>query len=96
MSTVDLNYVAALAYLYVEPNEHNQLTEDLTAMLNLANKLRSLDTAGVAPLLHPLDIPQRFRKDVVHHEDHVVDLAKIAPDFSDQVYWVPKVIDTGK
>jgi len=92
----DLKKIAALAYIEMDSNSTNQLAHDVGAIMDFVEQLRGVNTSQVTPLLHPLDLEQRLRADVVNEENNVSQLADIAPLFADNLYLVPKVIDIGK
>lgn len=92
----DLQKIAALAYLEIDTTSAQQLSQDVSAIMDLVDQLRQIDTTGVAPLFHPLDLQQRLREDHVLESNSVEQLANIAPLFTDNLYLVPKVIDSGK
>lgn len=96
LSENEFQKIAALAYLETNPQNTQQLANDVDAILTFVEKLRQIDTTGVAPLFHPLDLHQRLRKDEALETNCVNQLSKIAPLFEDGLYWVPKVIDSGK
>lgn len=92
----DLQPIASLAYLDGESEQSGQLAEEINAIMNFVEQLRTLDTSAVAPLFHPFDLHQRLRADAVTEEDCSAELEAIAPLFEDGLYQVPKVIDAGQ
>ena len=86
--------IAALAYL--EPDTTKQLANDVAAIMIFVEKLHEIDTTSITPLLHPLSLYQRLRPDEIDEDNRVEQLAKIAPLFAEDLYLVPKIIDTGK
>jgi aspartyl-tRNA(Asn)/glutamyl-tRNA(Gln) amidotransferase subunit C len=95
-SKQELQKITALAYLETDASTTQQLTQDVSAIMAFVEQLRKVDTTGVIPLSHPLDLHQRLREDVVQTGNCVAQLEKIAPLFTDNLYLVPKVIDSGK
>lgn len=96
LSEHEFQKIAALAYLETNPSHTHQLAHDVEAILSFVKILRQIDTTNVVPLFHPLDLHQRLRQDEIVENNQVNPLAKIAPLFSDDLYLVPKVIDSGK
>jgi aspartyl-tRNA(Asn)/glutamyl-tRNA(Gln) amidotransferase subunit C len=92
----ELDNIMQLAYLNSDLDNSHQLAKDLKAIMDFVEQLRKVDTTGIPPLFHPLDLQQRSRKDEISEEDSCAQLAKIAPNFKDRLYLVPKVIDTGQ
>ena len=95
-SEAELKKLAALSYLELNGNSAQQLAHDVGAIMDFVEQLRDVDTSDVPPLLSPLHLQQRLRADQISEENHVAALAKIAPLFADDLYLVPKVIETGK
>lgn len=92
----DLKKIAALAYIETDTDSSAQLAHDVSAMMAFVESLREINTSSIAPLLHPLDLHQRLRKDEVTEKSNVDQLASIAPRFANDLYLVPTVIETGK
>ncbi len=95
-SEQELQKIAKLAYLEMDDKDTEHLSHDLDAIMAFVEQLRPIDTSGVLPLFHPLDLQQRLRLDEAHEENCVEQLGKIAPLFAGDLYLVPKVIDSGK
>ena len=87
----ELKKIAALAYIETDSTSTLQLASDVSAIMNFVEQLRQMDTTDVAPLLHPLNLHQRLRTDEVSEENAVNALAKLAPQFADDLYLVPKL-----
>ena len=92
----EFNKIAALAYLETNMHTTQQLANDVSAIMAFVKQLHEIDTTSIAPLLHPLDLHQRLRTDDIKENNCVEQLAKIAPLFTDHLYLVPKIIDSGK
>lgn len=92
LSIEQLKHLANLAYLTVRANESEALANAINAVVTLIEELRSIDTTGIQPLLHPLDGTQPLRDDVAVACQDTETLAKIAPLFKDNLYLVPKVL----
>ena len=91
----ELTKIAALAYIGLNNDSAKLLVHDVGAIMDFIEQLRAVNTTGVAPMLHPLDLHQRLRSDEAVNENQVSHLAEIAPLFADDLYLVPKVIETG-
>lgn len=92
----NLDELAQLACLNIEPGERSLLAQEVSAIMDFVEQLCLVDTAEVAPLFHPFDLHQRFRADEITEADCSAQLAEIAPLFEDDLYLVPKVIDSGE
>ena len=95
-SAQQLKKIAALAYLETDEMATAQLAQDVSAIMAFVETLRQVNTKTTAPLLHPLDLSQRLRHDQVTESNNIQQLANIAPLFNDDLFLVPKVIETGK
>lgn len=96
ISITELRSIEELAHLETNPEETETLSNEINSIINFVEHLREIDTTGIAPLFHPMDLHQRLREDVVTEQDCLAELAKIAPLFENDHYMVPKVIDAGK
>lgn len=92
LSPEQLKQISNLAYLEINPDWIPQLTEELNSIVNLVTLLQDVDTTGIEPLMHPIDNNQRLRTDDALPCNTIENLAKIAPQFKDNLYLVPKVI----
>lgn len=61
----DVEKVALLARLRFTPAELDQLTDQLSHIVGYVEQLGELDTAGVAPMAHAVEVTNVFRDDVV-------------------------------
>ena len=85
--------IAHLARLALEPDEIGRYRGDLERILALVETLSAVETDGVEPMAHPLDLEQRLRSDTVTEEDQHALFQSLAPDVRDRLYVVPKVIE---
>ncbi|WP_256478742.1 MULTISPECIES: Asp-tRNA(Asn)/Glu-tRNA(Gln) amidotransferase subunit GatC [Legionella] len=95
-SSQDLKKIAALACIDLNTASAASLAKDVDAILKFVEQLHQVNTEGISPLFHPLNLKQRLRLDEVNEPDRSQELAKIAPLFTDNLYLVPKVIEPGK
>lgn len=93
LTAADVARIAHLARLELSAEEQGQVTERLNDILHLIDRLQAADTAGIAPLAHPLDATQPLREDVVTETDHREAYQAIAPATEAGLYLVPKVIE---
>ena len=85
--------IAALARLELKPEEHAELVEKLSRIVDFVDHLSAADTSGVIPMAHPLDVAQRLRPDNVTETDQRDHYQENAPSVADGLYLVPKVIE---
>lgn len=89
----DVEKIAHLARMAVSDEELASVADDLSNILDLVEQMNAVDTAGVAPMAHPLHMLQRLRADKVSEEDRREHFQAIAPATEDGCYLVPKVIE---
>ena len=92
ISREEILHVSRLARLKLSEEELELYTEQLGAILDYISKLNELDTAGVPPTSHVLDLANVFRADEVS-QPPIGDIEKMAPDFAKGHFRVPKVIE---
>jgi len=94
MVTIEqVRYIASLARLRFTDEEEERLATEMNDILGYVVKLDELDTSGVQPMSHVLDLHNVFRDDVVEARISREEALKNAPD-ADSVYIrAPKVIE---
>lgn len=96
MSSVDettLSNIAELARLAVEEKDLVSLTRDLGAILGFVEQMNAVDSKGVEPMAHPLDVDQRLRVDEITECNQRELYQGVAPSHEDGLYLVPRVLD---
>jgi len=88
-----LQRIALLARIDVSPEEAQGVTERLNRVLGLIDQLQAVDTQGIEPMSHALDVVQRLRPDAVTETDRRDDYQQGAPAVEQGLYLVPKVIE---
>jgi len=89
----DVRRIARLARIAIEPEESSTVLESLNRVLELVGEMRKVDTAGIEPMAHALDLVQRLRPDQVAEADRRATYQSVAPAAADGLYLVPKVIE---
>lgn len=93
VTTKDVEYIAQLSRLTIPQEELGKFTEQFNQILNYADILNELDTAGVEPTAHVLPLSNVLREDVAlpgtTHEDALAN----APAVSNGGFKVPRVIE---
>lgn len=85
--------IAHLARLAIRAEDVAAVAGKLSAILDLVEQMNAVDTAGVEPMAHPLDLSQRLRADAVTETDARAEFQAIAPQTADGLYLVPRVIE---
>lgn len=89
----DVRYVAHLARLQLTDQEVENLTQDMSKILDYMETLEELDTSEVEPLEHVIDLEYRLRDDKAKEPLSHEAALKNAPDADSDYFRVPKVID---
>ena len=89
----DVIKVAELARLEFREEELEKFTEQLGNILKYIGKLNELDTKGVEPTSHVLDLATPLREDTVKEWITREDALQNAPQEEDGFFVVPQVIE---
>lgn len=93
LDQADVAKIAHLARLAVDGEEAAAVARDLSRILDLVAQMNAVDTRGVPPMAHPLDMPQRLRPDAVTEPNRREALQAAAPATEAGLYLVPRVIE---
>ena len=93
LSDSDVAKIAHLARLAVPPEQYATLGRELSNILDLVAQMDAVDTAGVEPMAHPLEMAQRLRPDEVTEENRRALYQAGAPAVEDGLFLVPRVIE---
>jgi aspartyl-tRNA(Asn)/glutamyl-tRNA(Gln) amidotransferase subunit C len=85
--------LARLARIAIRPEESEAVLDRLNRVLSLVEEMRRVDTTGVEPMSHALDLVQRLRPDAVTESDQHELYQSVAPAVEGGLYLVPKVIE---
>lgn len=89
----DVRRIAHLARLDVRSEELPDYARNLSDILGFVEAMAKVDTRGIEPLAHPVDMVQRLRPDVVTETDQRPLFQSIAPAVEAGLYLVPRVIE---
>ena len=89
----EVEHVAKLARLELSQEESGRLTDQLSNILTYVEKLNELDTKGVEPTAHVLDIRNVMREDVPAPSLSQERALSNAPEKAAGHYKVPKIIE---
>lgn len=93
LSLDEVRRIAELARIDVPETGVAALQQSLNGIFGLIEQMRAVDTAGVEPMAHAVDVTQRLREDRVTEGDQHVLFQAGAPQVEDGLYLVPKVIE---
>jgi aspartyl-tRNA(Asn)/glutamyl-tRNA(Gln) amidotransferase subunit C len=93
LSLEEVQAIAELARIEVSQADAAALQQQLNAIFGMIERMRAVDTAGVEPMAHAMDLSQRLREDRVTEADLHALYQGVAPQVEDGLYLVPRVID---
>ncbi len=85
--------IARLARIELSETELGSTRDQLNGILGFIEQLQSIDTSGIVPMAHAVDVVQRLREDKVTEADQRSVFQAVAPDVEAGLYLVPKVIE---
>lgn len=85
--------LAELAELSLDDAEVERMRRDLDAILGYVDRVNELDTAGVRPTAHVLDLATPARDDVAAEPLPVAEVVRNAPAHDERSLLVPKVLE---
>ncbi len=93
LSPQDILHIARLARIRVTEAEAETARGQLNSIFGLIEQMQAVDTKGVEPMSHALDVAQRLREDRVTEPDRRDKFQAVAPAVENGLYLVPKVIE---
>lgn len=92
----EVEEIALLARLHLEPDEIERMREELGAILDHFGALAQVDTEGVAPMTHAVPLDLRLRPDEPAPSLSPAEALAGAPARADDLFVVPAVIGGGE
>ena len=89
----DIQKIADLARLHLKPEEKTKLEKDLNAILTYVEQLKGLNTEGVEPTSHVLNLENVYRADEAVLSVVRDKALKHAPQSDGSFFKVPKTVD---
>ena len=89
----EVTRIARLARIELSESEIVTTRDQLNGILGFIEQLQSVDTTGIVPMAHAVDVVQRLREDMVTEADRRSAFQAVAPDVEAGLYLVPKVIE---
>ena len=89
----EVERVANLARLRFDEVEMERFTHQLNAILAYIDKLNELDTSGVEPTYHVLDLVNVFREDEIQPSLPKEAALANAPEQADSFFKVPRIVE---
>ena len=92
ISEAQVEHVARLARLALQPEERRHFTAQLNAVLAYMEQLNTVLTEGVEPTTHVLDLVNVFRGDTVHSTLTAAQALAGAPETAHGFFVVPRIV----
>jgi len=89
----EVQKIAWLARLSIDEQDISTYSDELSNILGLVESMNSVDTNGISPIAHPLDLTARLRSDAITEINQREQFQKNAPLTDAGCYLVPKVIE---
>ncbi len=89
----EVRKIAVLARLALSDDETKRLAGEMDSILSYVEKLSELDTDGIAPTAHAVEIVNAFREDAVSSDSDARRAVENAPEKEGDLYLVPRVIE---
>lgn len=89
----DVEQVALLSRLELTEKDLDKYTGQLDAILEYIDVLNQVDTAGVEPMAHVLDLRNVMRPDVVQPSLSQEEALQNAPEPENGFFKVPKIVE---
>jgi aspartyl-tRNA(Asn)/glutamyl-tRNA(Gln) amidotransferase subunit C len=97
LTPTEVSRIAQLARLELRADEQAAMLTQLNEFFTIVERMRAVDTSGVAPLYTPLsaieDVTLRLREDAVTEGEHREANMANAPARDEGLFLVPKVIE---
>ncbi len=89
----DAAHVAGLARLRFKDDELEAMTAQLNSILESFDRLQAVDTTGIQPSTHAVDVSNAFRDDEVRTSLAPATALANAPEAEEGCFKVPRIIE---
>ncbi len=89
----EIKKVAKLARLDLSADEREEFSRQLNDIIEYVEKINELDTSGVKPADHIVELSNVFRADIVQKSIDTAEIEKMAPSFMEGHIVVPRIIE---
>ena len=97
LTALDIERIANLSRLELKPEEGARMLVHLNGFFDIVEQMRAVDTSGVEPLAHPVDMHRvqnlRLREDIASEPNLREANQQSAPAVERGLFLVPKVIE---
>ena len=89
----EIKKIAHLARININKNEADKVGDKLEGILGLIDQMTQVNTDGIEPMAHALDITQPLREDKVTEVDIRKKSLKLSNETHQSLFIVPRVIE---
>lgn len=89
----DVEYIASLSRIKISGDEKEVFVHQLGDILSYIEKLNTINTDGVQPMSHTVEVSNVFREDTLKPSISRADAQQTAPSIMGAFFKVPKVIE---
>lgn len=89
----NIQYIARLARLQLDPSEEEKMAGQLGPILGYIEKLNSLDVTGIEPTAHAVPLVNVLRADQVQPSLSSAEALRNAPAQGNDLFLVPKILE---
>lgn len=89
----ELRRLVYLTRLELTPVEEDEMIGHLNKMLSYIEKLKELNTDGIEPTAHAVEVPSPMREDIVTNQPDTDNLLRNAPAREGDFLKVPRIIE---
>lgn len=93
MQREDVFNLAKLAQIAISVDEADYFANSISKIVDLVDKLNSIDTSKISPLIHTCANQTALREDKVTETNQIIALEANAPQTAAGLFLVPQVID---
>jgi aspartyl-tRNA(Asn)/glutamyl-tRNA(Gln) amidotransferase subunit C len=93
LSLEEVDHVAMLARLGLDPSERERMRDQLSSILEHIDLLQSVDTSAISPTAQVITLQNRMRADEVQVSLDRDDVLRNAPDSEDGMFKVRAVLE---
>lgn len=93
ITRAEVEHVSRLARLALNEAELDSLTNEMDAILDYVEQLKTLDTEGIVPTAHAVPMENAFRPDKIRIGFTSEQALSNAPDTADSAFRVPRIIE---
>jgi aspartyl-tRNA(Asn)/glutamyl-tRNA(Gln) amidotransferase subunit C len=93
LTLADVHRIAHLARIEIDEAAAREVHKKLEAIFAMINELQAVDTTGIEPMSHAMDVKLPLREDNVTATDERTLFQRDAPAVQDGLYLVPRVVE---